>query len=242
MKKGQVTVFIIFAIIIVSLIIIFFIAKPDILNIQEYFMDSEVKQARSFIENCIESTTQEAIYNIGQTGGYFISPNLSTENNIAYYRIGNEIYIPSKEQIEKELEEYTNQMLFFCTRNFIDFPNLKVEQGEIKTNVEIKDKTVLFKIDYSLSISKEEKTSTFKNFETEVPVRLNTIYDSIYKIINEYMDKERLCISCIDELLEEKDLYFEMNDLDEETIFFAIIDANSKIKEEDFWFYFANKY
>ena len=242
MKRGQVTVFIIFAIIIVSLIIIFFIAKPDILNIQEYFIDSEVKQARSFVGDCIESTTQEAIYNIGQTGGYFISSNLSTENNIAYYRIGKEIYIPSKEQIKKELEDYTNQMLFFCTKNFIDFPNLKVEQGEIKTNVEIKAKTVLFKINYPLSISKEERTSTFEKFETEVSVRLNTIYDSIYKIINEYMDEERLCISCIDELLTEKDLYFEMNDLDEETIFFAIIDANSKIKREDFWFYFANKY
>lgn len=205
-------------------------------------MSPEVKQASSFVEDCIDLTTQEAIYHIGQTGGYFISPNLSTENNIAYYRIGENTYIPSKEQIQKELEDYTNQMLFFCTQNFIDFPNLKVEQGEIKTKVEIKDKKVLFKIDYPLSISKEEDTSTFNEFETEVSVRLNTIYNSIHKIINEYMDEERLCISCIDELLEEEDLYFEMNDIDEETVFFAIIDANSKIKQEDFWFYFANKY
>jgi hypothetical protein len=242
-KRSQITVFIILAILIVVLIGVFFSYRMNLLNLNSDVVNPDIAPIHSFVVSCIKQAGEDGIYNIGQTGGYFNSPNLSTDNQISYYLYGNDNLMPSKEKIENELSEYMNNMLFFCTKNFIDFPDFNVKQGEIKTKTTIEDNKVIFNVNYPLSIKKNDKSYLFNQFkDIEIPVRLGVIYGVNQLIMEDQMkNKKDVCASCLNQWANEKDLYIDMYDY-KKSLVFVITDTNSRINEKEFTFYFANKY
>lgn len=242
--KAQISAFVIVAILIIGVIGIYFVLKSDVLGFGKERITPQVLPVYSFVENCIKATGEDAVYHVGQTGGYFISPNLSTDNKVAYYFYNKNNIMPAKERIEKELADYMDNMLFFCMKNFNDFPDFNIKQGEIETGAKIENGYVMFDIVYPLSIEKEGKSYFISKFgNNRINVRLNVIYDILYKIMQEQMKhKEDICISCISDLGDENDVYFNLYNYDEKTVVFVITDKNSKIKGEDYNFYFANEY
>lgn len=239
-KKGQVTIFIVVAIVLIGIVGLYFSLRGE-LKVDTFTPESE--EIYLFVENCIESTAEEAIYSIGQSGGYFLPPELSTDSGIPYYYYNGQNYMPYKEEIEEEVSEYINEMLSFCVKNFVDFPEFNISEGEIKTETKILDNKVVLNIEYPINIKKGESTTRLKNFENiEIPVRLGIVYDAVGKIIQDQLGHENICLSCILDIVLENDLYTEMIDYDEETIIFIIRDENSKIDDKSFEFIFANKY
>ncbi len=239
-KRGQVTIFIVVAIVLVGAVGLYFSLRGELKG-DKFTLESE--GIYLFVENCIESTAEEAIYNIGQSGGYFLPPEFSTASGVPYYYYNGQNYIPYKEEIEEEISEYVNEMLSFCIKNFVDFPEFDVDESEVKTKTQIKNNKLIFDVEYPLRIIKGESTSLLKNFENiEIPVRLGIVYDAVEKIIQDQLDHENICLSCILDIVLENDLYIEMIDYDKETIIFIIRDENSKIDDESFEFKFANKY
>ncbi len=238
-KKSQIFPFIILAIIILAVIIVYFGLRPDVKSSK---ISPEIFPLFNFVENCVQKVTGDAIYNIGETGGYFFAPNLSIDN-IAYYFYEKENYMPSKEKIEDELSDYINSMLFFCTKNFEDFNDYEVNQREIATKTIIEDEKIVFNIDYQLSIKKDKASYLIEGFELEVPVRLGVIHKVANEIMKEQMEeKDAICISCIGELAEENDLFVDLRDYENDSIIFYIIDRNSEINEDVYVFNFANRY
>lgn len=242
-KRGQLSVFIILAIVIVAAIGLFFLFQSSISDSGKEVIDPQIAPVYSFVENCVLDTAYEAVYFIGDTGGYYNLPELSTSNNVAYYYYDRKNYLPTKERIEEELALYVENALFFCVKDFKDFPDYEVKQGNVVANAVIEDQRVVFNVMYPISITKEGRTYSFKSFKgIEVPVRLGVIYDLLYKTMDEQMKQHEICISCLNNLAVEKDLYVDMNDYGENTVLFTVIDENSKIKGEGYRFYFANKY
>jgi len=240
-RKGQVTVFIIFAILIVALIGVLITYRMSLSNVSR--ISPEISPVHSFVMDCIKQSSEEAIYNIGETGGYFNSPNLSTDNNIAYYFYLDNNLMPTKEKIEEELSFYMKNKLFFCTENFISFPDFNIKQGEIKIKTTIGDNKVIFNVNYPLSIEKENSTYLFNDFkDTEISVRLGVIYGVNKLIIEDQMKNKRdVCISCLNDWANERDIYIDMYDY-KESLVFMVTDPNSKINDKEFAFYFASKY
>jgi len=133
-------------------------------------------------------------------------------------------------------------MLFFCTKNFADFEEFEVKQEKVETTTQIIDNKVVFKINYPLSISKEQNSYTFNNFETEIPVRLSTVQEVAEKMIQEQKEfPEDLCFTCIEDLAVKNQVVIKMTDF-QDSVIFTIVDINSQINTGDFAFYFANKY
>jgi len=239
-KRGQVSAFIIFAIFIVGIIVILFIYfKP---NLETEKVNPDALPIYNYVNDCLKETGEKAVFYIGQTGGYFIKPNLSTDNNIAYYYDKGENHMPSKESIERELSLYMDNMLFFCVEGFNNFPDFNVSQKEIITKAKINEGKVKFDVTYPISVSKGGKTYSFEKFSTEVPVRLDVIYNVLGKIMQEQMVNPDICITCLDDIATENDMYIDMYNPDEETVIFIIKDDNSKIKSESYKFIFANRY
>jgi len=239
-KKAQITIFIIIGIVIVGAVISVFAFKN---NLKLKFLNPESEKIQVFVESCIEDVGKEVIYEIGQKGGYYFPPNFSTLTGIPYYYANNTNKMPSKKQIEEEISFYASAKLFFCTKNFVDFPNMEIEQGEINVKTIIENDKVVLDVKYPLSIIQEKNTILIQDFKNiEIPVRLGIVYDSIEKIINEQLDYESICLSCILEIVLENDLYVDLLDYDEETVIFIFRDENSKINDETFEFVFANKY
>jgi len=239
-KRGQVTIFIIIGVIIIGAVISLFAFKD---NLKFKFLNPESEKIQVFVESCIEDVGKEVIYEIGQKGGQYIAPNFSAIKQIPYYRSEEENYMPSKKQIEEEISFYVSEKLFFCTKNFVDFPNMKIEQGEINVKTIIESDKVVLDVTYPLSIIQEKNTILIQDFENiEIPVRFGIVYDSIEKIISEQLSHENICLSCIFNIALENDLYIEIMEYDEENIIFIIKDENSKIDNKVFEFVFVNKY
>ena len=239
-RKSQTTPFIIVAVIIVCGIGLYFFIRQ---HTQISAVQPDISPIHNFVNNCIQKTAEDAVYQIGDTGGYFSVPSLSTDNHIAYYLYDGKNYMPTREKIKTELSNYMNTMLFFCVRGFEDFNDFTVRQGEIRTEVTIEDERVIFSVRYPLSFQKGENSYSLNQFTGEVPVRLGVIYDVNEEIMREQMrEPHAICINCITNLAEKHDLYVDLHDYENETVLFYIVDRNSQIQEEDYLFRFANKY
>lgn len=239
-KKGQITIFIIIAIIIIGTILIFFAAR-DMFNLGTY--SPEVGEISVFVKDCIKSVGNEVVYEIGANGGYFFPPEFSTATGIPVYYSDGKSYMPSKNQIEKEISNYINEKMFFCTKNFVNFPELKIKQGEIETTTRIEENNVILNVKYPLSISKGDNTIAIKDFDNiKIPVRLGIVYDSINKMVQDQLKEDSICLNCILDISLKNDLYIDMIDYDKEIVIFSVIDDNSVMNNKTFRFIFANKY
>ena len=244
--NGQTTVFIILAIVIVAIIAIYFVFRS---NLSGEKVEPEVEPIYSFIENCIKETGENAVYNIGQSGGYyivsedFVRPNFS-DYAIPYYAEKGINYMPSKQEVEQEISRYIDELLYSCILNFIDFSDFEIKQELINVTTKIQEGKVVINADYPLTIKKGDKTYLIQKFENiEIPVRLNTIYNVAEQItLEEIQHPKDICFSCISDFASKNEVYINIMDYDDEIIIFTIIDSNSKIKGEDYEFVFANKY
>ncbi len=182
-KRGQIAVFVIVGIVLIIIIGVFFLLRNNLSK--EKGIDSQADSISSFVESCIEQTSNDAILHISKRGGYFIAPKGSIHNKIPYYYNKEKNLMPLKERIEDELSLYMDNMLFFCIKNFVDFPDFDVRHGEVESDVKIYDEKIVFEIKYPLSFSKGENSYVFEDFDFEVDVKLGMIYNVIEQIINE---------------------------------------------------------
>ena len=239
-KRGQVTIFIIVAIILLAIVGIFFILNQDT---EGTTGDVSSDPVYIFVEKCIENTAIDALYVISQSGGYFLPTEFSNEEGIAYYYANNRNYMPSKEKIETEISWYINEMLYFCTEDFVNFSEYNINPGEIKTRALIKDYEIVLNVEYPLSITKGEETSILKNWDAiKIPSRLGVIYNSIKQLIDEQMGREDICLSCNLEIALENSLTIDMENYDENEVIFIIKDQTFSLEESFFEFKFVNKY
>lgn len=236
--KAQVSVFVILSIIIVATILLFFIFNSKINDKRNDIIAQEIQPIYDYVANCIFETGEDAIEFVGLRGGYYELPETSNELEIPYYIYNENEFTPSKEEIEKQISLYIENNLNYCTGNFDNFPDFKINFNESKVKTLIEDEKVNFKIKYPLSISKENKNYVIENFDVSVDVRLGIVYNTIIKI-NEY--KNEICVSCIYNYAVEEDLYVDMIEYDDSLIF-VVRDENLKINGKYFLFVFVNKY
>lgn len=241
--KAQISIFIIIAIIIVAIIAVFFIAGNS-LKLSGGNVDPTAAPVYSLVDSCGKQTLEDAIYYIGQSGGYFNIPNETTETGISYYFYNEKNIMPSKEKVETEISSYINNMMFLCTKDFSDFPDLQIKEDAITSKVDIEDDYVKVDINYPITITKDKKTYSIKNFDDiKFPVRLGVIYSvANMSIAEQLLHPKQICISCVNNLAVEKNLYIEINEYDNQTDIFTIIDKNSTVLNESYRFNFANQY
>lgn len=238
-RKGQVTVFIVIAMIIVGATVLFFMFKDSLFS---SISPSEKNQIYSFTEDCIYEVGNEVVYDIGRGGGYFFPPEKATYSGIAYYYLKGKNYMPSKEYIEKEISFWVAAQIFFCTKNFVDFSRFEVGQGDIKVETDIKKDKIILKVKYPLKVSQGEDISFFDNFEVGISARLGILYDSAANFIETQMQTKGIDTSKLLDLSMEENFYIDLLDYDEETVMFVFRDENSKIDGNPLRLVFANKY
>jgi len=242
-KKAQVTVFIIIAILIIGLIGLFFVFKEKLGLIG---INTKVEPVYNFVQDCIKKIGENALERIGEQGGYFFIPNNnpSIDSRIPYYIHNKNIYSPKKEDIENSLSGFVYEELSFCILNFKDFRDeFEIEHNLKNVKTEIIKNKVRFNLEYPISVTKEDNTYQLEEFEVEIPVRLKTIYDTTYKIIDEQRTHfDSICLSCLYDLGKENEVHVDMLDYGKDTTIFTIIDDKSQLNNESYEFNFAIQY
>lgn len=91
-KKSQITVFIIIGILLVAAIAAFLTSNVSLNSNNKNNMNyGETRPIYNFVQDCIKETGENAVYQIGKTGGYVITPepmllfNEESDEGVAIY-------------------------------------------------------------------------------------------------------------------------------------------------------------
>ena len=236
-KRGQITVLIVVAIVVVAGLLIYFSLREG----PSVSVSPEVAPVFNLVQGCLEKSTLDAVYHMGQYGGYYIIPERASKVGMPFYYEEGISYILSKDQLEIELSKFVENDLFFCTKNFVDLPGYLVTSDQIKVNVEVVENEVRFFVDYPLSIKKGEDVFTINSFESRVDSRLNSIYNAALEIVDGLVeDNGLICINCIQSIAEEYEIKVGIDEdfYDEEILVFSLVD-DKNVREDAYRYYFA---
>jgi hypothetical protein len=192
-NKGQVTIYIIIAILIISaIVLIFFVLfQPPQIQIHE-------SNPVPFIESCARKATEDALEIMLPQGGFIEPGNYKIYQNtkIEYLCDNTGNYLPCVNQhpvfiqtLESEIHNYIQpiiQQCFIDLRNNLQDRNNQVELGRLNINVDLGPERAKLNIQRQLTISKGQVTQTFSNFKTEI---LTPIYD-LASVANEIASQE----------------------------------------------------
>lgn len=249
LKRGQVTIFIIIGIVLVSgagLLII-----GDNYLDKRYFEGDDVKPMFNNFQNsifdCAEKTSKEAVDVIGLQGGYYNSFDTinyydSGKYLVPYYYYENEIDFPSIDDVEHELSMYVDNNLDECLKKIKQY-DFEIESENLNVLTKIRHDDVYFEIDRVFKIQRENHRIILKLKQN--PIKVKSELSSILNIAMFYteshrQDPELYCISCIGEMAKNDDLYVDVIDLsDNRTI---VIISENHTRSEPYSYQFLNKY
>ena len=184
-KRGQVTIFVIIAILIVAGVVAYFLLR-DRLNLNISSTPVEFNPIINQIQNCVETTLQDGTKLAGLQGGYVIPPSNALETNFSYIAYGyylGQNTLASKTKIESEIAKYMELTLPFCF-DVSNFPNYKINTGTPKVSVKINPTYISASVSYPFTATKAESSYRIdKSYKTDYKVKLGNIYSVAQEII-----------------------------------------------------------
>jgi len=177
-KRGQITVFIILAILIVGVLFLLFYNRTEMGSI---FTTSQ--SPVDTIQKCIQNSAEEGIIKISNQGGSLEPKNyiLYQDNKVDYICYTEQYYKPCimqkpllKQDMEKELKDYLEPRIKDCINSLkvsLENQGYGVDYKNPETSVKLIPSSILIDTNIDLKITKES-TSTYKNIKTDISSKL----------------------------------------------------------------------
>lgn len=211
-KRGQLTIFIIVAVVIVLSIVFYFFATSDVKKIYH----PEIVSYKNDVMNCYEDLAERTIDYVSYQGGYYSAPQSPYIEGIyitPYYYDHGDSYVPSINNIERELGKAIDDNFESCIFNRTNFI---IDYDTPRTRVIIENESIRFIIDLDIAITHENKTSILelKDFDINIPSNLMSIQSFFEFFINSISktSEEWFEISRYDEFAEKNELYVNVQD------------------------------
>ncbi len=199
-NRGQVTIFVIVALVLVGLIALFFAFKDSLFGQK---IDAEFSPIYSLYEQCISQETSNAIKLLSSQGGRIDTEELQPGNDFNpfssqlsfiglsipywYGLSGNNRVVenvPSINEMSTELESFISTRLNDCDFSSFRANGFYIETSEPKVSVDIQDNSVFVSIDAPLSAYKGEKSARRSSHDVSVSSQLGNLYSSAMQIYN----------------------------------------------------------
>ncbi|PJE81092.1 hypothetical protein COU58_04440 [Candidatus Pacearchaeota archaeon CG10_big_fil_rev_8_21_14_0_10_32_42] len=213
-KKGQITLFVIVALIIIVLGASYFIFKDTLFTEK---ISPNLQPVETHFLNCIDSKTKTGIKILQTQGGYIEPPPFVSGSNympfsselnffgarIPYWHTisGNNVpinQIPSKENMQNQLSEYIKNQIESCNFNSFLEEDYEINKGIPKVEVSVNDNYVRVFVDMNLNIQKGNESLLLTDHQVEVDSKLGTLYKDAVQFYN----------------LEKKDMFLENYSID----------------------------
>jgi len=254
-KRGQLTIFVIVAIVVVAAIIsIIYLMNQKTSSGQddEYWQQADVKQRvnviKDYLQDCVDSTTKEGLILIAFQGGYYEPPMRRFDYSptfFPYYYYEGQINMPSLERIESELAKYAGDTMIKCVEDG-DYERFDMEYTDPRTDVKITEGNVYFQIDMQIELSEDGHyySTNTREYSKNYNSSLYEIYEVAEYITNSHKeDPEYYCISCVSEMAHERGLYVYLYpSIANQLITGVMIYENRTGIAEPYTFIFFNKY
>jgi hypothetical protein len=193
-KSGQVTIFIIIAIIIVAAGLLIYSFYPQI----KTSLSTQQQNPPSFIQSCIENEIRNAVNEISAQGGSIKPENfiLYNDSKVEFLCYTNEYYRNClvqqpmlKQHMESEIKNKIDKNVDAC---FVSMKNSYIKQGyaaDLKTGdkrIELLPNRIVSTFNYSLTLTKGENVQKYNSF---VVLLDNNLYELV-AIANSIIDWE----------------------------------------------------
>ena len=200
-KCGQISIFVIIAIVIVGLIVGYFIIRD---YLPEPGISAEVLPVYQAYESCIKQKTLSGINLMETQAGYIEAPEFETGSTYKpfssqldffgfgvpywYYVSGSNIIkeqVPTKTVMQNQLADFLEEVLKECDFSSFIASGYDVELGDAMASVSIQDSIVKVFIDQDVSANYGEKSATKSSFSVDVESKLGKFYNQARKIYDD---------------------------------------------------------
>ena len=167
-KRGQLTIFIVIAIIIAAIILILFIPKINI--------TLQPSSPQVSIENCMSESLSEAIGKVSSQGGSINPENtiLFQDTKIEYLCYTNQYYLTCtmqqpflKQHIEKEIASYVKPAAVTCINNLkndLEKRNYNVQVGNVDVFTELVLNNINLNIQAGMTVTGNGESQKYASF------------------------------------------------------------------------------
>jgi hypothetical protein len=205
-KFGQVTIFIIIAVIIVAVVVLFLVLRKNTVSVQK--IPATLEQPYVVFLSCLQDDSEAGISILESQGGYINLPNFepgssympfSSQLNFLginipywYYVSGNNVQkeqVPTKADMETQLSNFINKKIKNCDLKDYYNQGFEIQQGEPKASVSIVNGEVYVDLAMDLTLVKANENTLIKNHKIVVKSQLGNLYDSA-KIVYQKEQKE----------------------------------------------------
>ena len=249
-KLSQISVFIILGIVLVAALSLSYGFKIIPSNRDsEFFSHADIKPAVENIEAniilCLHKSGREGLRTIGLQGGYYDKPEKRVDLSkgfIPYYYYEGNYLMPGNERISEELGKFVQNKVNSCLDG-LKFEGFQLTHTQPRGDVFINKSSVLMIIDSSVVVHKDGRRIVFntRNYPVSQNSALKDILDVAQYITESHrLDSKNYCISCVDRLAEEKNVYVSNIPLKNDSV--LIIIGENRTSDEPYLFSFLNKY
>lgn len=197
-KHGQITIFIIIAVVIVAIIALFFIFRTSIIGTG---VPKEFESVYSYYQSCLKDKISVGAALLGHQSGYIENPEFSPGSEFMpfssqlgflgtgvpywYYISGNNVVKeqkPSKEKMQTQLNDFIRQRISEC--NFASFNaqgfEINLDDAEVETSIE--DTSISANVNQNINIIFENSSWTGQTHKVSVNSNLGKFYNLADKI------------------------------------------------------------
>ena len=197
-NKGQVTIFIIIAIVIVAVVALFFIFRTTVIGA---VIPKEFEPVYSYYQSCIKEKISEGASLLGQQGGYIENPEFfsgsefmpfSSQLNFLgvgipywYYVSGNNIVKeqkPSLDKMESQLNDFIKQTISECDFGSFNLQGFEVNLGDAEVESSIENNLISANVNQEINIVFGNSSWTGKTHRFSVNSNLGKFYNLADKI------------------------------------------------------------
>lgn len=239
-KKGQITIFIIIAVVVISVSSLAYFFYPKINAI-----GSASDPVYSYLSECIEGAILNSAQIFGYQQGYHTPPAKSLEtnsSNIAYYYFEGETNIPRDSFFENELSKIINERVIEECTDFIFFEEdgYLIEFRSPDASTRILEDELRVAVDFPVTAIYGEDVSRFSGFNYNLPIRLGHILDTSRELVEGIKNNpENIDLT----FFLNQDLDISINEYDSCNQVYIIVDPESRgwLNEDEYVFSFAAK-
>ena len=199
MKRGQVSISVIVAVVIVAVVLGYFLLKGRIMTRET---PASLQPAENYFLSCIEGEAEAGIEILGAKGGYIYVPEFfpgsdympfSNQLNFLgdnipywYYVSGNNLIkeqVPSKNEMERQLERYLEENLD-CDFSEFKEKGFEIDFSDFSADVNIFDVNVDVAVRGDLDMGFGDDNVRISNHKAKVNSKLGKFYSEALKIYN----------------------------------------------------------
>jgi len=197
MKRGQIALFMIIALVLAFGIILLY-SQREKLGWGLAGTNSEIRPMEAHVIDCLEKTSMNGVEILGLQGGYIDLPAQSFDANgskIAYAYQSRKMLFPSHESIEKQIESYVEKEIPNCVQ-WEKWPDFRISEGKPNALALMEDESMILNLVWPITIEKGNSRYLISKFDKTVNVSAGRMYKAAYGIVNRtYSDPGTVDIS-----------------------------------------------